>query len=137
MNAAASPETLARRRGRCRLCHEPILVDVHYVSLHDRLGWLHAECAAGYRQVLAEHDEGEAPPMPRSDRQKQDSRMTLCAVRALEEANGICERCETDGHLLVAAETPKGSGRFSPRCINRPACAARIRREVAEEGSAT
>ncbi len=60
MNApVAAPETLARRRGRCRLCHEPILPDVHYVSKHDRLGWLHSECAAGYRQVIAEHADEE------------------------------------------------------------------------------
>jgi hypothetical protein len=66
-------------------------------------------------------------------RRGTERRLTLCAVRALEEADGICERCETGGHLLVAAEAPKGSARFSPRCINRPACADRIRRQVAEE----
>jgi hypothetical protein len=54
---AAVAETLAKRRGRCRLCRQPILPDVHYVSKDDRLGWLHSECAAGYRQVIAEHDE--------------------------------------------------------------------------------
>jgi hypothetical protein len=73
--------------------------------------------------------------MPRSDRQKQERRQTLCAVRALEEADGTCQYCETKGHGLVAEESPKGSARFLPRCIDRPACRRRIRRQVAEEGT--
>jgi hypothetical protein len=56
----AAPETLAKRRGRCRLCHEPIVADHHYVTKLERLGWVHSECGNGYRQVIAEHDEGEA-----------------------------------------------------------------------------
>lgn len=53
--AVASPETLARRRGRCRLCHEPIVADFHYVVKLDRLGWVHSECGSGYLRVLEEH----------------------------------------------------------------------------------
>lgn len=50
-------ETLARRRGRCRLCHEPIVAGKHYVTRLDRIGWVHSECGAGYRQVIAAHDD--------------------------------------------------------------------------------
>jgi hypothetical protein len=60
VSVAAAPETLARRRGRCRLCHEPIVAGHHYVTKLDRLGWVHSECGSGYRQVIAEHaDDAE------------------------------------------------------------------------------
>lgn len=55
--ALPRPEALARRRGRCRLCSAPILPGEHYVTKLDRLGWVHAACAAGYRRVLAEHED--------------------------------------------------------------------------------
>lgn len=56
---ARCPETLAKIRGGCRLCREPIVPGQHYVSKLPRIGWVHATCAAGYRRVLAEHDEGD------------------------------------------------------------------------------
>ena len=56
---AAAPEALARRRGRCRLCSAPISPGEDYVTKLDRLGWVHASCAAGYRRVLAEHADDE------------------------------------------------------------------------------
>jgi hypothetical protein len=59
VTVVAAPETLAKRRGRCRLCHEPIVADRHYVTKLDRLGWVHSECGAGYRRVLEEHREDD------------------------------------------------------------------------------
>jgi hypothetical protein len=55
----AVPETVARRRGRCRLCRQPIVADHHYVTKLERLGWVHSQCGAGYRQVMAEHADEE------------------------------------------------------------------------------
>jgi hypothetical protein len=55
----AKPETLARRRGCCRLCHEPIIPGFHYVTKVDGLGWVHSECGSGYRRVLEEHREDD------------------------------------------------------------------------------
>jgi hypothetical protein len=55
VNVVAIRETLARRRGRCRLCHQTIVADYHYVSKVERLGWVHSECGSGYRRVLEEH----------------------------------------------------------------------------------
>jgi len=55
----AAPETLARRRGPCRLCREPIVADRDYVTKVDRMGWCHSECGNGYRRVLAEHADEE------------------------------------------------------------------------------
>ncbi|HEX4305298.1 MAG TPA: hypothetical protein VHZ54_04625 [Solirubrobacterales bacterium] len=59
MTAVAVPETLARRRTRCHLCHEPIVAGFHYVTKLERLGWVHAECGNGYRRVLADHREDD------------------------------------------------------------------------------
>jgi hypothetical protein len=59
VSAVANPETLAKRRGRCRLCHEPIISGFHYVTKLEPLGWVHAECGNGYRRVLAEHEEDD------------------------------------------------------------------------------
>lgn len=52
----AAPETLARRRGICRLCLKPIIAREHYVTPLERIGWVHAQCGAGYRRVRAEHE---------------------------------------------------------------------------------
>jgi hypothetical protein len=57
MNATSTPEVLARIRGRCRLCPHPIRAGEDYVTKLDRLGWVHALCAAGYRQAMAENEE--------------------------------------------------------------------------------
>lgn len=55
--ASQKPETLARRRGRCRLCSHPIAAGEHYVTKLARLGWVHATCAQGYQRALAENDD--------------------------------------------------------------------------------
>jgi hypothetical protein len=52
------PETLAQRGARCPLCPERIRPEVDYVAKVPVVGWAHAVCAAGYEQVLADHDEG-------------------------------------------------------------------------------
>jgi len=60
MNATSTPEVLARIRGRCRLCSQTIVRGEHYVTKLERIGWVHALCAAGYRQAMAENeDDGE------------------------------------------------------------------------------
>lgn len=51
------PETLAKRSARCKLCADLIRADEHYIAKLPRLGWVHARCAKGYRQVIAEHAE--------------------------------------------------------------------------------
>jgi hypothetical protein len=56
---ATSPEVLAKISARrCPLCPHPIRAGEDYISRLPQIGWVHAACAARYRQVLAEHDEG-------------------------------------------------------------------------------
>jgi hypothetical protein len=57
--AAPCPETLARRSAKCRLCSARIVAGEHYVAKLPQIGWVHAECAAGHRRVLAEHKEDD------------------------------------------------------------------------------
>ena len=60
MNAAASlPEALARRNSWCPLCRERIRSGRHYIARVERLGWLHAGCAASYRRLLEENVEAD------------------------------------------------------------------------------
>lgn len=51
------PEALAKIGARCRLCCRRIVVGEHYVSKLPRIGWVHAECANGYCQLMAENSE--------------------------------------------------------------------------------
>jgi hypothetical protein len=53
------PETLARRSGKCRLCHRPIAGGLDYVMKLEPIGWVHALCGVGYRSVILEHQEDE------------------------------------------------------------------------------
>ena len=42
-----SPEVVARKRGSCKSCPEPISPG-QYISKVDGKGWMHAGCAADY-----------------------------------------------------------------------------------------
>ena len=51
------PEALAHRHGRCRLCRARITAGRDYVAKLEAIGWVHALCAKGYRDALAENEE--------------------------------------------------------------------------------
>ena len=53
---------------------------------------------------------------------------TIAALRTLQEAGGICNRCAARRLGKMAAdESPKDSGRFVACCINRTTCRRRVR----------
>lgn len=56
----SAPELLARRSGRCELCHLRIRKGEDYISKIADRWWCHAECANAYRRTLAENEEGVA-----------------------------------------------------------------------------
>lgn len=56
----SAAEILARRSGRCALCHEPIVEGVHYIAPLPNRKWAHAQCATGYRRLIAEQEEDAA-----------------------------------------------------------------------------
>lgn len=53
----APAEALAHRTGKCRLCHQPIVAGADYIARLERIGWVHALCAKGYRDAIAENEE--------------------------------------------------------------------------------
>jgi hypothetical protein len=68
--------------------------------------------------------------MPRRSKAERDARLlTFSSLRALEEADGVCERCETRPGAVVAQQI---SDHIAVVCVNRPECARRVRRQVVE-----
>jgi hypothetical protein len=52
-----SPEVLARKRGTCPFCPEPIVAGEDYIAKVDGKGWMHAICAAAYLRHREAFDE--------------------------------------------------------------------------------
>ena len=71
--------------------------------------------------VLAQRRKAKAERASSTNRATLED---LKAARALEDANGICQRCESPSAGLLAVPQPGGG--FQVECLDRAGCSHRI-----------
>lgn len=61
-SGSIGPEVLAKKRGKCRMCDEPIIPREHYIRKTASRGWVHSECAREYERLAEVFDAERGDP---------------------------------------------------------------------------